>query len=345
MKTILTVTFILFMLCSCVRDEDAISTPGDNCSDGSKITLSFANTDFVATKAFGTSTATAAEKKVNTAKLFIFRSGNKVFEKYLTSTETNNIGTATPLTFTVPGMLANTAYSYYMIINKGNLSATSLSDLQSVTENDIASYNGTWATVSDAASTANRSGGFVIEGDTTQTTGTDLGVTQSIAINAKRITAKMDITTNIDQTIFGTGNKYTGTLSIDSAIISKTQQTTPLIKATPTTTTGAFTLARQIPYAVTANSVYQNRFYLFENGAITANNRVLLTLYATYTNGSAISPIVYSTEIAGSGGSIIRNGAYFVTVNIIGLTGTSLSVTITLKDWESIVTQTANLGS
>lgn len=344
MKTILTVSFILFILCSCVREEDNIPATGGDCSDG-KFSLSFVNDDFATTRAFGNSMATAAEKKVNTAKLFIFRSGNKVFEKYLTVTETGNIGTATPLIFTVPGMLASTAYSYYMVINKGNLAATSLSDLQSVTENDIASYNGAWAAVNDAAAAANRSGGFVIEGDSTLTTGSDLSVTQNIAINARRITAKMDITTNIDQTVFGAGNKYTGTLSIDSAIISKTQPTTPLIKATPTTTTGAFTLARQIPNTLTANTTYQNRFYLFENGAIAANNRVLLTLYATYTNGSAISHIVYSTEVTGTGGSIVRNGAYTVTVNIIGLTGTSLSVTVTLKDWESIVTQTANLGS
>lgn len=107
----------------------------------------------------------------------------------------------------------------------------------------------------------------------------------------------------IDNTVFGSGNKYTGTLAIDSAIISKTQSTSSLLLGTPPTTAGTLPLAKQISNIATPNSNFQNRFYLFENGA------------------------------------------YTVTANIKGLSGTSVSVTVTLSDWETIVNQNANLGT
>ena len=55
---------------------------------------------------------------------------------------------------------------------------------------------------------------------------------------------------------------------------------------------------------------------------------------------------MYPVELTGSAtGAIVRNGAYTVTANIQGLSGTSVSVTITLSDWETIVNQNANLGT
>lgn len=343
MKILLIALFATFTLWSCTNEDESIPIPEKE--DGTPVALSFTNTDSPGTRAFGNNTATTAEKKVISAKIFIFKSGTKIFEKLFTSTELTNVG-SNPVTFTVPGMTPSTAYTYYMIINDGDVTAVSQSALSSVTMNDIASYNGTWSTVNDAATTPNRSGGFVMQGTATATTTADLTQTQSVSITVKRITAKMDITATVDNTVFGTGNKYTGTISVDSTIISKTQTSTPLLPATPTTTTGTLTLAKQLPNAATVNSVYQNRFYLFENGALSAGSRVLLTLYATYTNDGVSTPVIYTTELSTDNtGAIVRNGSYAINLSIKGLTGASLSVSITLSDWETIITQSNNLGS
>ena len=343
MRTILTAAIALFLFWSCTKEDENIPIP--NNQDGTKIAVSFITEDAPSSRAFGANSATTAEKKVITAKLFIFKSGNKLFEKYLTASELSNVGSQ-PVTFTVPGLAASTSYDYYMIINNGDVSASNLAALQAITMNDIATYNGAWSAINDANTTPNRSGGFVMTGNTSASTSADLTQTQNVSITAKRISAKVDVNIIIDNTIFGSGNKYAGSMTIDSTFISKTQATTPLLLATPTTTTGTLALGKQVPNAATANQNYQNRFYLFENGALAAGNRVFLTLYGTYTYNSVATPVIYTTELTGdSTGAIVRNGSYSVTANIKGLTGASLSVSVTLSDWETIVTQTANLGS
>lgn len=337
-------TFIALLCCWGCSEEENTLCPNKN-PEGTKIALSFVPADTFASRAFGNNQATIAEKTVKSAKLFIFRTGNKIFEKYLTSSELSALGTH-PLVFTVPGLLASTSYDYYLIINNGDVTATNLTTLQSLSQNDIASYNGSWSSVNDASTTPNRSGGFVMTGNTSATTTADLTQTQNVNITVKRITAKVDVNTLIDNTVFGSGNKYTGTINIDSAIISKTQGTSSLLLGTPPTTAGTLTLAKQLSNVTAPNSNYQNRFYLFENGALNAGSRVTLTLYGTYTNNGVSTPVMYPVELTGSAtGAIVRNGAYTVTANIKGLSGTSVSVTITLSDWETIVNQNANLGT
>ncbi len=339
---LITAASLLFFW-ACSEEENTLTI--DENPAGTPIALSFVSGDTPDTRAFGTNEATTAEKAVKSGKLFIFKSGSKVFEKNLTSTELSSLGSQ-PLVFTVPGLTASTAYDYYIILNNGDVSAANLAALQALTQNDIASYNGAWSSLNDAATEPNRSGGFVMTGTTSATTGTDLTQPQNINITVKRITAKIDVNTVIDNTVFGSGNKYGGTITIDSAVISKTQGSSVLLAGTPPTTAGTLTLAKQVPNAATTNSNYQNRFYLFEDGALDAGDRVTLTLYGTYTNNGVAAPVSYFVELTGTGnGSIIRNGSYKVTANIIGLSGTSVSVTITLSDWETIVNQTANLGS
>ncbi len=342
MKIFLTVVITTLLCWSCIKEENNTSDP-ELC--GTEVCLSFALEETIHSRAFGDNTATKAEKAVLSAKFFIFKSGIKIFEQLLTAGELSSIGSQ-PISFSVPGMVASTSYDYYMIINDGDVSAANQANLQSITFNDIQSYNGPWNTVNDASETPNRSGGFVMTGKTTQSTGADLTQPQNISITVKRITAKVDINTVINSSVFGSGNKYSGTMTIDSAIISKTQPTSTLLVGTPPVTVGTLTLAKQSSNAAVANSNYQNRFYLFENGALPAGSRVLLSLYGTYTNNGTSTPVVYLTELTGDNtGAIVRNGAYKVVVNINGLTGSSISVSVTLGDWETIVTQTANLGS
>lgn len=132
-------TFIALLCCWGCSEEENTLCPNKN-PEGTRIAMSFVTTDTFNTRAFGNNQATIAEKTVKSAKLFIFRTGNKIFEKYLTSSELSALGTQ-PLVFTVPGLLASTSYDYYLIINNGDVTATNLTTLQSLSQNDIASYN------------------------------------------------------------------------------------------------------------------------------------------------------------------------------------------------------------
>lgn len=345
MRTIFMLISFLFLLSSCLREEDRPASE-EVCGEDAKICLSFVEANH--TKAFDNSLATAVEKGVNSAKLFIFKSGVKIFENVLSSTEISGIAT-TPVTLTVPGMQASTSYDYYMIVNHGNVTAATPADLQAIIENDIASYNGAWSTVSDATVAPNRSGGFVMTGHATKPTTATITDVQSVTIQVKRIVAKLDITTSINQNIFGNAPTatYQGTVGIDSVKVVKTQGTTPLVITTPAPSVGSLTLAKQIPNPAPVNVTYQNRFYVFENGALTAGSRVQLYIYGTYTNGLISSPVVYTPELSTDGtGAIVRNGAYAINISVNGLSGTQITVTVTLSDWETLVTQTTtNVGS
>lgn len=345
MKTFFTILTTFFILWSCNNRDETCPTPEGPETSTAQIELYFSGTDSPIFKAFGGNAATVAEKRIQTAKLFIFKSGTKIFEKYLDPGEITNI-TTSPIKFTVPGMTASTSYDYYLIANNGNITAANLTALQAITQTDITSYNGAWNTVNDTVTIPKRSGGFVMEGKTTAPTTNDLTQTQSVAIILKRITAKLDVKATIDNTKFGSDKLYEGTLSLDSTFITKTQTSTPIVPGIPTTTAGTQALGKQIPNPAPVNSIYQNRFYVFENGALGAGSQVVLTLYATYTNGGTSTPLSYTTELStDNSGAIVRNGSYAINLTISGLAGTPLSVSITVSDWESVITQTGSLGN
>lgn len=345
MKTMLMLFIFSFLLGACVQEEDSSER---ECPEDANICLLLKEANSFQSKAFGNNSATIAEKMVKSAKIFIFNTGgSKLFEKLLSSGEIAQIG-STGITFTVPGLQSSTTYNCYVIINHGDVSASSVSDLQGITENDIVSYNGTWNSVADAANTPNRIGGFVMLGNASLVTTANLQDVQSVTVVVKRITAKLDVATSIDQTVFGSSptSKYQGTVTIDSVKVVKTQATTLLIKTTPTTSTGGLALPKQSPNVITPNLSYQNRFYVFENGALAIGDRVTLYVYATYSNGSVNTPVLYPVEISTDGtGAIVRNGAYAINISITGLIGSSVTVTITLSDWETLVTQNSNAGS
>ena len=101
-----------------------------------------------------------------------------------------------------------------------------------------------------------------------------------------------------------------------------------------------------------ASGKMNNLFYVYENAALTAGNRVLLEINATYDlDGSDAttddrSEVVYSVELTGkSAGDILRNGYYRVSANISGLVGQDCEVSITVADWETPVTQNVDLGA
>ncbi|BFL28199.1 hypothetical protein K320107C7_06140 [Alistipes shahii] len=93
-------------------------------------------------------------------------------------------------------------------------------------------------------------------------------------------------------------------------------------------------------------------FHYIENGTLTSGNRILLEINATYDSDGSTSTtddrseVTYSVELTGkAAGEILRNGYYRVAANITGLVGQDCTVTITVADWETPVTQNVDLGA
>lgn len=96
---------------------------------------------------------------------------------------------------------------------------------------------------------------------------------------------------------------------------------------------------------------YANLFYVYgsENSAPAEN--VLLTLEGglrqrrRFATTSDQIPVSYEVALNGdSGKAISRNTYRRVSVNISGLTGADVAVTITPADWEGPINQEVNLG-
>lgn len=276
---------------------------------------------------------------MSSLSIFVFdNADNFVIRRDLTSSEL----AAKSATFSLPKSLASTPCSFYAVANYDASSAKTKAALMALVEKSAADYNGTFAEVSAAAK---RSGGFVMSGSVTKTVGA-VNTTTDVAITIKRTVAKVAMQTTIDPTF---AQKYGGTLTINSVKLSKAASQSLLIAGTPTP--GAMTYTHtQTP--ASASGKMNNLFYVYENAALTAGNRVLLEINATYDlDGNASttddrSEVVYSVELTGkSTGDILRNGYYRVTANISGLVGQDCEVSVTVADWETPVTQNVDLGA
>ena len=209
-------------------------------------------------------------------------------------------------------------------------------------EKSAGDYNGTFA---DVSTKALRSGGFVMSGSTTKTVGA-VNSTTNVGITLKRTVAKIALQTTIDPSF---ADKYAGTLTINSVKLSKAASQSLVVAGTPTPGAMSYTHT-QTP--ATASGKYNALFYCFENGSLTAGNRVLLEINATYDlDGNASttddrSEVTYSVELTGkAAGEILRNGYYRIAANITGLVGQDCIVSVTVADWETPVTQNVDLGA
>ena len=214
--------------------------------------------------------------------------------------------------------------------------------LTALVEKSAADYNGTFAEVSTAAK---RSGGFVMSGMKSQTVGA-VNSTTNVGITLKRTVAKVALQTTIAPSF---ADKYAGTLTINSVKLSKAASQSLVVAGTPTP--GAMTFSHTQTPAMTSGKT-NSLFYIFENGTLTAGNRILLEINATYdSDGSASttddrSEVTYSVELTGkAAGEILRNGYYRVAANITGLVGQDCAVSVTVADWETPVTQNVELGA
>lgn len=328
------------LLASCDKDPETLNPTTPGAVDGAQVTLTLAGAD-EQTRAFFDTTAKAEawESSLSSLSVFAFdKAGMLILRRDFTSAEL----TAKSATFALPKSTAGTECSFYAVANYDASAAKTKSALTSMLEKSAGDYNGTFAEVSTKAK---RSGGFVMSGSATKTVGA-VNTTTDVAITIKRTVAKVALQTTIDPTF---AQKYGGTLTINSVKLSKAASQSLLIAGTPTP--GAMTYTHtQTP--ASASGKMNNLFYIFENAALTAGNRVLLEINATYDlDGNASttddrSEVVYSVELTGkSAGDILRNGYYRVTANISGLVGQDCEVSITVADWETPVTQNVDLGA
>lgn len=340
-KLIFAATAIVAALfASCDKEPETLNPTTPGAVDGAQVTLTLSGAD-EQTRAFFDTTAKAEawESSLSSLSVFAFdKTGTLILRRDFTSAEL----TAKSATFALPKSTAGTECSFYAVANYDASAAKTKSALTSMLEKSAGDYNGTFAEVS---SKAKRSGGFVMSGSTTKTVGA-VNTTTDVAITIKRTVAKVAMQTTIDPTF---AQKYGGTLTINSVKLSKAASQSLVIAGTPTP--GAMTYTHtQTP--ASASGKMNNLFYVYENAALTAGNRVLLEINATYDlDGSDAttddrSEVVYSVELTGkSAGDILRNGYYRVTANISGLVGQDCEVSITVADWETPVTQNVDLGA
>ena len=183
-----------------------------------------------------------------------------------------------------------------------------------------------------------------MSGQTTQAVGA-VNSTTAIAITLKRTVAKLIVETYIDN---GFGDKYPGELLVKSIKLSKAASQSQVVAGSPNCGAMNYTHTQN---SAANGSTYNNMFFIYENGILTSGSRVLLEINATYDiDGSSsttndISDVKYSVELLGkSAGQILRNGYYKVNANITGLVGQDCTVSISVADWESPITQSVDLG-
>ena len=323
---------------SCNKDNEPIA-PNPADADGSTVCITF--TDAADTRTFFDTTAAAEawEKLLSSLAVFVFDdAGALIVRRDFTASEL----TTKSATFALPKSAAGTTCSFYAVANIDASSVLTEAALTALVENAAAAYNGTFAEVSTATK---RSGGFVMSGSTTKTVGA-VNSTTNVGITLKRTVAKVVLQAAIDPSFT---QKYGGTLTINSVKLSKAASQSLVMAGTPTP--GAMTFTHtQTPAA--ASGKYNSLFYIYENGPLTAGNRVLLEIDATYDmDGNAAttddrSEVTYSVELAGkAAGEVLRNGYYRVAANITDLVGQDCTVSVTVADWETPITQNVDLGA
>ena len=343
-KMILAATAALAMLASCNKHTDEIA----DSATGSvvKITLTDKTPE---TRAFFDQTAAAEswEKKIGTLTLFVFDgNGNAVLQRNFTAAEISGQTATIPVPDAAPGQ----TYSFYAIANGSALSGVgTLDDLRSQTESEIADYNGTF---DEVTTKAKRSAGFTMTGSATQAIAA-AGQTTTVQIALERLVSKVAVQATTDSKFAAV---YPGRVRIASATVSRAASSVSYFNVSTSHSGGTNNRAgdRDLIISQTAkelNGKYANLFYVYGNENSSPSENVLLTLEGIYdqdgdfgTTGDQI-PVSYEVELDGdSGKAISRNTYRRVTVNISGLTGADVAVTITPADWEGPFNQDVNIG-
>lgn len=339
MKRIFFAAAIVAALASCTDDHSEFINPRPE--NGPIVSVDFAADPeaLPASKAFFDATTETWEKTLNNVAVLVFdNSGTLLVQRNFTASELS----AKKSTFAIPSATVGTACEFYAVANMAVEGIEDKATLLAKLESSAAEYNGTFAEVTTKAK---RTGGFVMSGSATKTIAA-AGTRTDVTITLKRTVAKIALQVSMSADF---SDKYKGAVRINSAKLSKAASQSLVIKAAaPSTGTMNYTHTQA---SNASGATYQNLFYIFENGALAAGSRVLLELSATYDSDGNFSStgdqatITYMIELDGKAGGLIeRNGYYKIDAMISGLVGSSASVTVSVADWESPITQTVNIG-
>ena len=336
MKKIIFAIMTIAHLVSCGNDFETV-TPNTE-AEGNNITITLEGDETTRLSSRAAGTAETWEKSLTSLSIFTFSSSDAlVLRRDFTASEL----AAKTASFALPKSTAGTSCSFYAVANFSANSITSKSALLALLERSASEYNGT---IAEVGSKCNRGQGFVMSGQTTQAVGA-VNSTTAIAITLKRTVAKLIVETYIDN---GFGDKYSGKLLVKSIKLSKAASQSQVVAGSPNCGPMSYTHTQN---SAANGSTYNNMFFIYENGILTSGSRVLLEINATYDiDGSSsttndISDVKYTVELLGrSAGQILRNGYYKVNANITGLVGQNCTVSISVADWESPITQTVDLG-
>ena len=296
------------------------------------------------------------EKKIGTLTLFVFDgSGDAVLQRNFTAAEISGQTATIPVPDAAPGQ----TYSFYAIANGSALSGIgTLDDLRSQTESEIADYNGTF---DEVTTKAKRSAGFTMTGSATQVIA-QAGQTTTVQIALERLVSKVAVQATTDSKF---ASAYPGRVRIASATVSRAASSVFYFDVGTSHSGGTqnreysgetmpLSAAQTFSHTQAAkeqSGKYANLFYIYGNEDDKAAESVLLTLEGIYDHDGDFGttddqmPVSYEIELAGDSGKAINRNTYRrVTVNISGLMGADVAVTITPADWEGPFNQDVNIG-
>ena len=334
-------------------DKENLDPAPDNGRNESIVELTLKNESAAdRTRAFGAGTTEAWEKSISSAVLIVYNaSGTQILRRVLTSSEVN-ASTSTPIKLVLPGVDADTSCDFYVVINRTVAdNITTETALLAELESDIASYNGTYANVTTKAM---RSGGFAMTGTVTAKI---VSGTTAVTVTVKRVVAKVEIQTSMTDSF---RTKYgNGCVEVKKITLSRGAEKSYLIDQTASkyaTVSSSFTSAQDAYCDKTGASKtnaykYNNLFYINEKAAAATGSRIKVVLDAIYDADGNLSttadqvPLSYETELTGTtDGKMLRNGSYKLNVNLDGLTGKDMTLSIAIANWEALSTQNVNVG-
>lgn len=327
----------LFVSCNDTNSNDEIQ-PSES---GINVVLTLGSENI--TRAFFDQTAAAEpwENEITTLCVYAFdQSGNSVIKRNLTSAEI----AAKSVRFALPKSTAGTSCSFYIVANTdyGTVATAAAMDARSEAI-ALSEYNGAASTVMSGRT---REAGFVMTGKTNATIAPS-GSSTNVAVTLKRLVAKVAVKTTLSDDF---KNNYNGgSVVITSAEISRANAVSYSFPQTPSAKTSMYTHTQQ---SNPANNSYGNLFYIYGNNVLASDNdKVLLTLNGYFdadgneaTTGDR-SDVQYKVLMDGNGrGEIKANGYYRIEANIKGLSGDGVTLTFTVANWETPVTQNVELG-
>ena len=225
-------------------------------------------------------------------------------------------------------------------------------------ESEIADYNGTF---DEVTTKAKRSAGFTMTGSATQVIA-QAGQTTTVQIALERLVSKVAVQATTDSKF---ASAYPGRVRIASATVSRAASSVFYFDVGTSHSGGTqnreysgetmpLSAAQTFSHTQAAkeqSGKYANLFYIYGNEDDKAAESVLLTLEGIYDHDGDFGttddqmPVSYEIELAGDSGKAINRNTYRrVTVNISGLTGADVAVTITPADWEGPFNQDVNIG-